>query len=793
VLIERILKLASAQPRKIAIEDGDDRISYGALAHRISSIPPTSGGQTIPVVAKGASFVLGLLEAWRQGMVPVPIDPTIPSLRRGEIECLARLSSESSLAYCIATSGSSGSPKLVQVPWDGLLAVLDEQVEAFELNPGARVLWMLSPGFDASLSDVLTALLSGATLCCAPADAAPVLPGLLRELRITHLDIPPALLPIYQVEDFPSCLRTMIVGGAASDPALLRAWARRFRVVAVYGPTEATICSSLSVVDETWDAPYLGQPIAGFNYRVVENELCIGGPGVALGYAGTESPNFWSENGTRWFRTGDCVQESRGPHGPIYQGRRDRQVQHHGQRLEPEEVEARLRPLLRGSVAVVPTSQGLAAYWEGPGRREEAEPALRQALPAAWLPRVWQPLEKLPRLPNGKIDLVSLQQRQDRAEELDSLEAIRRRACLEQAGMGGAAYGSPGEPARTPLELDLLARSLAPRSVPAAASVPNEALGEGKALLVTGGSGILGSALLSKLKGQIPLLQLGHRTPLQGAVNLFGDIEKPRLGLTRRAWDDVRRQVGAVLHLAARLNLESPLSETLTSNASPLRNLAELGVPIILASSLAVELSASPAPRVLDGLHTPERIHGGYAQSKWVAERLWAHLGCGGVVLRYGLLIGPPGPRQLLAMTVRGLAELGCYPRDSGRLAMDATPLGFAATETLRLLREPWSGGTVAVSSKVRVTLFDLLRAVADCGYPLEAVSSGKFFGLRPPSADSVVAQLALSRLHPEGANRDWDLFLMTDTEWGKGDSCLPRGVVLSSLARYVQAALAKG
>src|SRR5438874_1945598 len=69
------------------------------------------------------------------------------------------------LAYAIYTSGSTGRPKGVLVEHRGVVNLLDAQIPAFDLTPGSRCLWVLSPAFDASVSDVGTALLSGSTLC----------------------------------------------------------------------------------------------------------------------------------------------------------------------------------------------------------------------------------------------------------------------------------------------------------------------------------------------------------------------------------------------------------------------------------------------------------------------------------------------------------------------------------------------------------------------------------------------------------------------------------------------------
>src|SRR5690606_1835706 len=140
--------------------------------------------------------------------------------------------------YVVYTSGSSGRPKGVLVPHAGLVPVLDAQIAAFGLHPGSRSLFVLGLGFDASLSDIGTALLTGAALvieedaACAPGRVQDT----LARTRATYADLPPAYLSWLDERRLPSALETLVVGGEVPPEPDVRRLASRVALFNVYGP-----------------------------------------------------------------------------------------------------------------------------------------------------------------------------------------------------------------------------------------------------------------------------------------------------------------------------------------------------------------------------------------------------------------------------------------------------------------------------------------------------------------------------------------------------------------------------
>lgn len=451
-VVARVRAHASRRPEAIAVEDGPSRVTYGELwarAGRLALALRARGFGREDVVAlrlgRSAEHVVAMLGVWRAGAAFLPLDPAAPRAReqavlrdaraalvlsdRAALEEQARGAggaggfavgverdpSPEDLAYVIATSGSTGRPKLVEILHRGLVPMLAAQIDAFRVEPAARVAWMLSPAFDASISDIGTALVAGATLVVVPSFGGARVEDVLDALAVSHVDLPPSLLPLLGRK--PASLRTIVIGGEVCAPEAVRAWADRVRVVNVYGPTEATVCTSLGVCGSTWDAPRLGAPLAHVSYEVRAGELWISGPGLARGYRGDAAATearFVVERGARWYRTGDRVRPL--PDGELaFAGRVDRQLKVRGRLVAPEEIEAALlvHPEVARAAVGVDGAGALVAFVVA--RAPSAPPSastLREHLAtslSAWMiPSEIAIRAALPETASGKVDIGTL-------------------------------------------------------------------------------------------------------------------------------------------------------------------------------------------------------------------------------------------------------------------------------------------------------------------------------------------------------------------------------------------------
>lgn len=362
------------------------------------------------------------------------------------------------LAYLIYTSGSSGAPKGVQVSHAALTNLAVGFRDRHGFGPGQRLLMLPPLTFDASVGDVFPAWVSGATLIPDPDPVtlgAAELCALVDRLGVTAIDTAAAQWQqwVRELSGRPAppelaSLRLVMIGGEAVRPDAVAAWGRltggRIRLVNHYGPTEATVCATTyETVDGTelgGAALPLGSPLPGVSVTVMDEqlrpvpvgvpgELCLGGVGLARGYAGrpdlTAAAFVPGPAGQRLYRTGDRVVRRRD--GRLdFLGRTDRQVKIRGHRIELGEVESALvsHKAVREAAVLARTGPdgmaGLVAYVvpAGPagvdraGGGRDLPESLRswcaQRLPEYLRPGSYVVLDRLPTTEHGKTDLAAL-------------------------------------------------------------------------------------------------------------------------------------------------------------------------------------------------------------------------------------------------------------------------------------------------------------------------------------------------------------------------------------------------
>ncbi len=472
-------------PEAVAVAFNEERLSYeelnrrsNQLAHHLRSIGVGPEVLVGILLERSAELIVGILGVLKAGGAFVPLDPTYPEDRLGfmlddagssilltQQRLLSKLPRDRQLnavcldsdldaklphanpettttpdnvAYVIYTSGSTGQPKGVMIQHRGVCNLVFAQRKTFEVSADSRVLQFASISFDAAVSEIFKTLLTGATLCLATSESLLPLDPLLNLLRtqeITTVTLPPSIWALLPTEDLPA-LRTAVSAGEACSSQIAAAWGgggRRF--LNAYGPTEVTVCATISDRLDGDSSPPIGRPIANTEVHVLDanlrpvpigvvGELYVGGVGLARGYLHRAAltaerfvPNPFSDQpGSRLYRTGDL---GRWQDGNLeYIGRMDQQVKVRGFRIELGEIESTLaqHPSVREAVVLAredtPGDMRLVAYLiTEPGTSANVgqwRTWLSQKLPEYMLPAAYVLLQEFPLTLNGKVDRRAL-------------------------------------------------------------------------------------------------------------------------------------------------------------------------------------------------------------------------------------------------------------------------------------------------------------------------------------------------------------------------------------------------
>ncbi|HEV7588712.1 MAG TPA: amino acid adenylation domain-containing protein [Longimicrobium sp.] len=365
--LHRVLeRRAAATPDAPAVACGAERLSYAALDRRASRIARQLralgvGAETrvavcVPRSADRVAAILGVLKA---GGTALPLDPDASPRRRAEtaaaLEARVMVTRDGTRADGFATlaldldtvavSAESPAASDVFVPPGALALVLavpeprggvggvllphaamasTAAALAGELGAGEGTRWALAApaGSPLEVLELFAALAAGAELHFAPPAHAEELESFLLESDAGAAVLPPAALARLSPERLPS-LTAVAVHGAVCPAGVAAEWGPGGRLVSAFGPAEAGMLALAERLDGASPPLSTGRPVANARVHVLDDaldpvaagvagEVCVGGDGVARGYAGRPGltaerfvPDAWSgEPGARLFRTG---------------------------------------------------------------------------------------------------------------------------------------------------------------------------------------------------------------------------------------------------------------------------------------------------------------------------------------------------------------------------------------------------------------------------------------------------------------------------------------------------------
>ncbi|MEV7467347.1 amino acid adenylation domain-containing protein [Streptomyces kronopolitis] len=306
-VVERVREHAAARPDAVAVVDGEDRVSYGALAlwadglaGRLAGAGAGAGTLVAVLGEPGARYVGGVLGVLGAGAAWLPLDMDAPLARqvglledsgarflltgpgeRARAEEIAAAAGsavrvlvldapfpavgaravglgpvrggEDDLAYVIYTSGSTGRPKGAMVHRRGMVNHLLAKVEDLGMGEGDVLVHNAPVTFDISVWQMLAALLAGGAVRVVDRTAAAdpdALFAVAADEDVTVLEVVPSLLRAAldaweTAGGFPalSKLRYLVVTGEALPVDVCHRWFARYPGIPLVNAYGPTECS----------------------------------------------------------------------------------------------------------------------------------------------------------------------------------------------------------------------------------------------------------------------------------------------------------------------------------------------------------------------------------------------------------------------------------------------------------------------------------------------------------------------------------------------------------------------
>ena len=372
------------------------------------------------------------------------------------------------VAYILYTSGSTGSPKGVEITYEALTNFIEGISEIIDFSPGKRIACFTTVAFDIFFLESIMALYKGLTVALANEDEQRnprLMAKLIHDNAVDMVQMTPSRMYLLLNHDKElSCLKNVkeiMIGGDAFPLSLLKTLQAKTnaKIYNMYGPTETTIWSTVSDLTRK-DRIDIGRPIKNTEVYIVDEslsilpdgqvgEICIAGKGLAKGYVGRNDLTaekfiyLPQKPDVRVYRTGDMGHYL--PDGNLeYLGRTDNQVKIRGHRIELEEIESHLNEIDGIHQAVVialeisETDKVLQAFYTSDTTLDQKEITdyLSLKLPEYMVPVRFKHVESFIQTENGKIDrkrvleCVEIKTGDDLSEEsnLNELTAVPQKA-----------------------------------------------------------------------------------------------------------------------------------------------------------------------------------------------------------------------------------------------------------------------------------------------------------------------------------------------------------------------------
>ncbi|MBC1238391.1 non-ribosomal peptide synthetase [Nostoc sp. 2RC] len=294
-------------------------------------------------------------------------------------------------------------------------------------------------------------------------------------------------------------------------------------------------------------------------------------------------------------------------------------------------------------------------------------------------------------------------------------------------------------------------------------ALPRNYTTEPASILLTGATGFLGAFLLdellqktsadiyclvrstdvesgkNKLRQNLEMYSLWNEHLSSRIIPVVGDLSRPFFGLSQEQFLLLANNIDVIYHNGALVNFIHPYEHLRAANVQGTQEVLRLASlikvkPVHYVSTLSVFPAQSDSEvqvfREKDYLEHGEILEGGYAQSKWVAEKLVAialSRGLPVTIHRLGRITGNSktgvwNTNDFMCRMIKCCIQLGSVPEITG--LVDMSPVDYVSQAIVYLSQQKESIGEVFhLLNPHPIKLEELMEWVRSYGYPLRLVA----------------------------------------------------------------------
>jgi thioester reductase-like protein len=282
------------------------------------------------------------------------------------------------------------------------------------------------------------------------------------------------------------------------------------------------------------------------------------------------------------------------------------------------------------------------------------------------------------------------------------------------------------------------------------------------AILLTGATGFLGSFLLyellqqtqadiyclvrsetiesgkKKIQSSLESYLLWDESFSQRIIPVLGDLSQPLLGLSEKQFQSLASQLDVIYHNGALVNFTYPYSVLKAPNVlgtqEVLRLASQIKVkPVHFISTISIVYPNNPDVEVVreqDSLDDAKMPSDGYAQSKWVAEKLVTiarERGLPVCIYRPGRISGHSktgacNPGDHTYRMIKGCIQLGSIPNQDFKLNL--SPVDYISKAIISLSNQKESiGKAFHLVNPQPLPLKEMANYIRSLGYAIELVA----------------------------------------------------------------------